>query len=322
MTHGDRTIPGSMPASPGSRPCCMLQPDTIHPIIGPPIEAIYDLTETGDHQYGAGMKQYLKGLEVSGLLYTCSLGFVDLGHTRETTDYTWYYFNWIRRKQKDKSGDTFQISYDRGGTVTIKKDIPQNDHIRVARSIAYDQGLFHEITSYWVPGVGNHTSSFSPEDLVSNFVGTYIAERAIKALKAGKYTGDFNKAATAELLIFLKRVKTLPKNKAIEAFDQIKGRWVASKDFSDPRYLKRRNFNVAPIVPWLVLDEPACKPLTLPPDFKKDFPPDTKTFYEIEFNVGGTTLKTSEFDREIKKIKTQAGKPEADGGYGSNFDQP
>jgi Protein of unknown function (DUF4056) len=330
MANGDRTIPGTMPASPGPRPCCMLQPDPIPSPFGS-IEAIYDLTAKLDHRYDIGKLGYARGQELSGLLYTCSLGFVDLGHSRETTDFTWFYFNWIRRRQKNKAGDTFQVLADFGGTVTIKKDIPRNDHIQVARSIAYDQALFHEIVSYWNPGAGAHTSSFSPEDLVSNFVGTYIAERAIKALAAGNFGGDFDKAATAELIILLMRVQALPKNKVIEAFDQIKGRWVVGNAFRDPRYLRRRNFNVAPIVPWLVLvNEPACEPLTLPPDFDKDFPPTTKTFYEIDFNVhpdlqsimGGTALKTSEFDREITKIKAHASQPEDAGGYGSAFDQP
>ncbi len=326
MADGDRTIAGAMPTSPGSRPCCMLTPDPV----GGRIESVYDLTSKLDHLYGAGTFQYTRGVEISGLLYTCSLGFVDLGHTRETTDYTWFYFNWIRRKGKDKAGDTFSLLLDFGGTVTIKKDIPIKDHIRVARSIAYDQATFHEIWTYWVAQLGAHTSSFSPEDLVSNLVGTYIAERAIKALGAGNFGGDFDKAATAELILLLMRVQALPKNKVLEAFDQVKGRWFVGNFRTDHRYLRRRNFNVAPIVPWLVLTEEACEPLTLPPDFQKEFPPDTRDFYELEFNLdpalhtflGGAVLKVSEFDREITKIKAHAGGPASAGGYGSDFDKP
>jgi hypothetical protein len=299
------------------------------------IDAVYDLTDNLEHHYGSGLAEYRSGAERSGLLYTCSLGFVDLGHSRETTDFTWYYFNWLRRRGKSKPGDTFALLGDFGGTVTIRHDVPKDDHIRVARSIAYDQALFHEIVSYWIPLPAAHSSSFSPEDLVSNFVGTYVAERAIRALGAGKFAGNFDKAATAELIILLMKVQALPKNKALEAFDQVKGKWVVGNflDNTDPvrpRYLRRRNFHVAPIVPWLVLKEPACDPLSLPPDFQKQLPPDTRSFYELEFNVdtalharlGGAVVRTAELDAHITNIKADASQPESAGGYGSDFDKP
>jgi Protein of unknown function (DUF4056) len=337
MPPVDRTIIGVMPQSPGRRPCCILTAD-LPPFRFP--DSLYDLSTKLDHKYGAGEDQYFGREEVSGLLYTCALGFVDLGHTRETTDFTWFYFNWLRRKGKNRAGDTFDVQFDLPASLTLKKDVPPADHIRVARSIAYDQALFHEIVSYWLIGLGKHHSSFSPEDLVSNMVGTYVGERAITGIAAGAYGGDFDRAATAELILLLMRAQVLPTNRARDAFDQINNRWV-SGFIAEDRYLRRRNFHVAPIEPWLVLvNEPACDPINLPPDFILQFPPGDhpRAFYDIEISVppgaatlvplegrdllGGAIVGIGDFDAQIQRIKAHAGSPEASGGYGSQFDQP
>jgi len=44
---------------------------------------------------------------------------------------------------------------------------------------AYQESIFHEIESYWDHSTGEHHSAFSPEDFVSNYLGTYVASQAI-----------------------------------------------------------------------------------------------------------------------------------------------
>jgi len=53
----------------------------------------------------------------------------------------------------------------------------------VARDAAYQESIFHEIESYWDHSTGEHHSAFSPEDFVSNYLGTYVASQAIATIR-------------------------------------------------------------------------------------------------------------------------------------------
>jgi len=109
-------------STPDMRPCCLLV-DYDFPVdaAGNTVKNLGDLTTIGRHKYGAGMADYAGRTEWSGVVYTCSMGFVDLGHLRDCADLAPYYYDLL--KTKNKAGDTIPEIRE-GGTITIKKDIP------------------------------------------------------------------------------------------------------------------------------------------------------------------------------------------------------
>src|SRR5262249_45547108 len=111
--------------------------------------------------------------EVTGIIYTGKAGFIDLGHLRDHCDLTKFIHD-----QLTIGLTPMRVSAVLGEAVMHK--CPASD-ITVARAIALDAGLGHEILSYNSFSPGGHNSSFSPEDLCSNFLGTLVAERAIAA---------------------------------------------------------------------------------------------------------------------------------------------
>jgi hypothetical protein len=322
MTNGSSSIAGGMPGSPGFRPCCLLAEDA------GPFDNFVDPTGSLNHKYGAGYSEYVLRIEISGLAYTCSLGFVDLGHIRDCIDLTRYYYEWIRRRRS--AGDKFP-TYHYGGEILIRRDIPSDEQVEVAASLAYDHALFHEIYSYWSDSIGSHNSSFSPEDLPSNLVGTYVGRKAIAGAAAGNHGGDFNRNATAELRSLLTAIVTVSKPAALRAFASVSGpgRWV-DPGVSDPNeYLRRRNFEYHPVQPWVLTTVPECTVTTLPADLALSFPREIRESYEAAWAIpsdppsirsamgGATQLRNTDFDIEINRIKTTARAT-----YGADFDKP
>jgi hypothetical protein len=182
--------------------------------------------------------------------------------------------------------------------------------LEVARSIAYDAGMGHEIVSYTQMSPGGHNSSFSPEDLCSNFLGTLIAERAINA------GGNFDAAVTRELNALIRDLNGQSKTETRRAFDLINGRWV---DWSSTRgivslnsdsYLKRRNFARMPFHAGHSSDATVPAYVVAPMRALQDI-------YTYTHKEGGANLRRSSFDTETTAIKTDARQR-----YGPDFDKP
>src|SRR2546430_10748342 len=167
------TRPESDPA-PYQRNCCLLSPLKV-PVPRGGV-GIADPAALGQHKYGGG--------DIYGPVYTCAAGFLDLGHLRDHIDLTKYYFSWLRKLKFAKDASIPATAFD--GIIVINKDIPKEDRIDVARSIAYSQSIAYEIFEYWSNVPGFHNSAFSPEDLVSNFLGTYVAGVALAAKRSFK----------------------------------------------------------------------------------------------------------------------------------------
>jgi hypothetical protein len=307
-------MPAGGVQSPGTRPCCMLAQFNF-PL--PSQDIILDATQSlGSHHYGGGDRY--------GLVYTCRGGFIDLGHLRDQADLTRYYVARIA------SGATRFSPYTYSGEVSLKQDVTSiADRITVARSLAFDESLFHEIETYWIVRPGSHNSSFSPEDLPSNFLGTYVAE---KALQAG---GDFDSAVTSQLSSLLTLLGGVDRATAIAALASIKGRWVAADLPLVPqyvnqvggRYLQRRNFTRTP---WTVPGVSGCADTTFPSSVPLTLPGDPSSFYTAAYDVPfaphqndqrqaklGTRLTSQDFTAKIADI-VQAAKAT----YGPSADQP
>jgi hypothetical protein len=184
--------------------------------------------------------------------------------------------------------------------------VPRDRWLNVARAIAFDDGLGHEIFTYDLKSPGGHNSAFSPDDLCSNFVGTVVARQAIGA------GGPFAAQVTAKLKGLLTALGAQTPAETRKAFDLINGRWV---DFSGPSsvlnndYLKRRNFSRLPFKAGHPSD--AAAPAWLRGTFG-----DAASFYAYKHTLVKTILKT-DFAAEIVRIRA-----DAKALYGNDFDKP
>jgi hypothetical protein len=264
--------------------------------------------------------------EVIGIVYTGRAGFVDLGHLREICDITNSVFDQIlsiggmgrveivttknNSLTKNTAGFADVTSGVGGTSLTLSSDI------RLARAIAFDYGLGHEITSYddfWMPG--GHNSSFSPEDLCSNYLGTLLAERAIMEMRS--IGGSYNDIVTNELNKMLKFLDVQSKVESLNAFNRVNHRWI---EFNGPQsainpliadsYLRRRNFDQVPFKAGHSSDKPT------PPFFSTDRLSDQLGRY-IYTHIDGKLVNRDDFSTEISRIKADAEKR-----YGKDFDKP
>lgn len=347
-------IAGSLPASPGSRPCCLLtkRRPFPFPLLFP--KQVVETNEKLEHRSGTGFWGWMFRCERSGLVYTCSAGFIDLGHLRDVADLTKYYYGWVGEKKagRNKAGDRFP-TFNYKGIVKVLKDIPTDstDHerIQVARSMAYDESIFHEIETYWSSLPGSHHSAFSPEDLVSNYLGTYVAEQAIIAEQQNGT--DFDQGATEALKNLLATQRALPKSGTKEAFDKVEGRWFNTGSVTryPLSYLERRNFDLTPR-PWRLsevtglTEVTGCAGTVIVAGPLAALPAGTQSYYESRFEnprrrsrtgrsrgaiyaleqifeilpgLGTEFVSTTEFPAQIAKIKGNALDR-----YGSIFETP
>jgi hypothetical protein len=337
-------IKGSLPDL-KARPCCLLveHPVPILALIWP--NHILDLHDNLAHKSGTSFWGWFRGKETSGLIYTCLGGFIDLGHLRDFADLTRiYYYQLLKQPREDgviKEGTVFNIFPTHNnltGVVTVRKDIPAGQEdidilLNIARSVAYDVSIMYEISTYPVISIldpGKHASAFSPEDLVSNFLGTHIAAKAIRKEIVGgseSSTAIYDREVANELRNLLGKLKPLDKAGAIQALDNIGDRWIRTGVIVpglDTLHLKRRNFIFEEITPWIVSDVDGCdsSPVFFPDDIERKLPDETRSFYTIFFNFAhdffeGVEKTSDSFDLLIEKIKTDARVR-----YGSEFDQP
>ena len=300
--------PPSTP-SPGSveltRVCCMLAP--VKGTFWGLRSSFVDPQQLGNHG-----DTWWGGKEALGIIYTGKAGFLDLAHIRDTCDQTRYVYKQIEAvKGMPVIIQTFH------GTATINKPIPPSYWLQVAREISYDDSFAYEIATYddYVPG--GHNSSFSPEDLVSNYLGTLLAERAIKA------GGDFNTAVTNELTKMLASLNPQTPLESERAFNLINGCWVdfkGSSSLGNNTYLKRRNFDP---MPW-----PAGHPSdgSVPLWVTGGFGSSITTFHTYTYSYPryqdiyrtNVIIHKADFPNELNRIKQNAALPPPQG-YGPRF---
>jgi len=267
-----------------SRPCCLL---------GPSPAPFLDPTNLGQHKTAT---------ETLGILYTGRAGFIDLGHLRETCDVT--EFVWTRLQ--GAGGATGTVIPTFHGEAKITKAVPRTRFVGIAQAIANDDALGHEIETYDKHIIGNHHSSFSPEDLCSNFLGTLVARLAIST------GGVFSRKVDAALAKVLKDLRVQTVVETQKAFDKIKNKWVNFIDSSSPfndDYLRRRNFSRKPF-------KAGHKSDASTPSWVLTSLADAETFYEYKHTKNKTILKT-DFPAEILRIRV-----DAKARYGNDFDKP
>lgn len=354
MAESKTAVPGFLPEL-KYRPCCLFADklEFIHdiPVFGhiwPKI--MVDISSDADLRHRAGTSVFgmILRRERSGTVYTCAGGFIDLGHLRDFADLTrHYYFALVRQRVNGvvQRGANFALLETHGGIsgeVVVQRDLPAAGPgdldllVAVARSIAYDVSVMYEIKTYGEERIGGRSSSFSPEDLVSNYLGTYVGGRALKLQIANSRTlpteeadertlaTTFDAAATVELKTLLQKLRIISVAETIAAFKKTDGHWVSSEglwppNFADVNYVRQRNFEIRPVEPWLVPG--TCDDTTFPADIDRELPNDavtahlTRYFYESSFFQDGNL--NTDFDRYVAQIKTDARQR-----YGQNFDKP
>ena len=344
MASEKTVIQGKLPDL-KARPCCLLvqSPYGIFSLLFP--DHILDLESDLTHKSGTTGFGWFFRKEASGLIYTCLGGFIDLGHLRDFADLTRLYYYLLLKQPKEngviKEGSVFPVLPTHGGfdgVVIVKKDIPATKDdldllINIARSLAYDVSIFYEISTYPVISFfepGKHASAFSPEDLVSNFLGTHVADQAIrKEIEGGSQvnTGVFDTEVTKVLRSLLEKLQAREKSVTIQALDGIADRWIRSGVIIpglDTLHLQRRNFEYKVITPWLVSEIDSCGslPFNFPSDIERQLLDDIRSFYTAHFNFGhellggGSVHDSDNFDSLIAKIKA-----DAEDRYGPEFDQ-
>ena len=240
--------------SPGRviRTCCAFGSDVKY--IGIPFvkhNDIIDQDDLGKHYFMGGKH------EVNGIIYSRHGGFIDIGHLRDYADWTAYLYVQINENKEDLENFKLKLGHEGGKknlSFTSNEEPTKDEMIDIAGSIAYDLSLWHEIATYFgvslIPVVlPEKFSSFSPEDIYSNLLGTIIGMRAIASEK------DYETAVTAildEILDHLGAVENIDESYA--AMKKVEGIWWdAKKPLPGKKFLLKRNLDLGTeILPWLV----------------------------------------------------------------------
>jgi hypothetical protein len=216
-----------------------------------------------------GPHKYLEGPdENNGIVYTHRGGFLDMGHLRDCADWTAYLYNLILACKEDSTLTSIHLGFE-GGTKTLKlnvpKDICDDEAVELAARIAYDISLWHEISTWFgaatVPLLPERYSSFSPEDIYSNLMGTHLATQAILS------DMEYDEAMTFYIDKMLKELGVVSSwDDTYNAFLKVDKLWYdGDKRFPDKDItLKRFLDSGTELSPWLIPeDEGVYKPYVL-----------------------------------------------------------
>jgi hypothetical protein len=140
-------------AKPHGRPCCAIF-----------LPMLLDLSNLGSHGTVP---------DALGEVYTRKLGFIDMGHARETADVVLWALTQLR--QDASTGTDIELFH---GSAKLLRDIPIERRLALAQQLTYVDSVEHEIVT---KGTSQDFSSFSPEDLPSNLFGTLVAVAAFRA---------------------------------------------------------------------------------------------------------------------------------------------
>ncbi|MGW2558066.1 FAD-dependent oxidoreductase [Streptomyces sp. NPDC001514] len=271
-------------------------------LAGPPVLRTCCMLSPGFLTGGSGAGGHGSGKP--GIVYTGRAGFIDLAHLWDVCDGTAFAYQEIHRAS-GAAGTKIRTAE---GEATLTGAVPPTEWMEVARSIAFDDALGHEIATYpmgagscgpTVPGL--HNSSFSPEDLCSNFLGTVVAQRSILA------GGAFVPEAERQLTALLASLAAQSATETRAAFALIARRWVdLTLGITNSCFLKRRNFTSVPFKTGHRSDAPTPGWVVKPFAF-------TAT-YDYQHVTG---FRRTDFGTHIARIKAAARAQ-----YGPDFASP
>lgn len=249
----DRLTPRGRPHG---RPCCAIF-----------LPALLDLSSLGVHGTIP---------DALGEVYTRKLGFVDMGHARETADVTLWALTQL--KQDASTGTAIELFH---GSAKLRRDIPVERRLALAQQLAYVDSVEHEVATL---DTSEDYSSFSPEDLPSNLFGTLVAVAAFRADGGSDaaITQQFKQRLTAA------DAQTVAVARRVQVAAEQRGWWSGGS-------LLKRNFTAKP---WLIDEHgnarighgalPAAPPLV-----SNDF----------EYTSRNEPIKNTEFAQKIATIR-------------------
>jgi hypothetical protein len=295
------------------RPCCAFGGVMKVKLLGVPVpwyrhKPLRGPTDIGPHEYDPGVLQILPSpihdearrrafepsgrdefpkRENNGEIYTCRGGFLDTAHVRDFADLAWFLAP--RIEQRLETGGAFDLR-DYGGErrITIHP-VPRDELARAGRTrlaiavagrLSFDLSVWREAATWYgyqsVPPWPEKLSSFSPEDLYSNLLGTKLAEGILLTTPI-RSRRDWDLAMTAWLDAAMAALGVVPVETARERMDSVDDVfWSSSRWIPDWRITKRRKFDRGPeVAPWVVhahassrgaraACEPDDRPVTLP----------------------------------------------------------
>ncbi len=232
------------------RPCCVFGYNL--PVFGFPAKMGYTTSseKLGQHKFYGGEGEH------NGIIYTRDGGFIDIGHVRDNADMMAYFSSQISHNLgKDFVLKTRHEAGKRVIEISLKgRELSSSDILMLGQRITYELAVWHEIRTYF--GVPTHypiheiQSAFSPEDLYSNLLGTYIGRWAIE--RDGLYEKEVD-TVIQEFLVTLGKVNTEEETKA--AMDDVLGVWWQRVSLPSKKFLLAWNTKAyGDIKPWLIPD--------------------------------------------------------------------
>jgi hypothetical protein len=235
-----------------------------------------DPDNLGSHSY------FPNPFEKNGIVYTCDGGHIDIAHVRANADDEKYlvekvYDCFIKQKKKLTFGLAFEQSrhivefeypqYWDKMSEQEREQIASKLSLEAGAFITYNATLWHEFMSWF--GVRfaiidpQFNSAFSWEDVYSNALGIKIGLEAIQDSRH-----SYDKAVTLAINKELQRLRIMPKEKAVELTESMRGKWFKGDRVPD---MLRRNTDIgfddgyiSPVlIPGACLDANA-KPLPAP----------------------------------------------------------
>lgn len=282
------------------RTCCAFGADIGY--TGVPFAKRNDITSIdaiGPHKY-LGQKE-----ENNGIVYTLRGGFIDMGHLRDCADWTAYLYKLILYNLEGTGPNVVHTGYE-GGPKSLHLKLPENltsdDALELAAKIAYDISVWHEISTWfgasYVPMVPERYSSFSPEDLYSNLLGTHLAVEAIKS------DLEYNQAMTLAIERMLKNLEVVSTwEESYEAMVKVDKLWYdGDKRFPSGKIILRRFLDTEEaLTPWLVPGEKSF----LPPYILSKPDKSLAQYYEFQIRLNFKFPKKSLAEDLNERLITQ-----------------
>jgi hypothetical protein len=227
--------------------------------------------DLGHHEYDHGFlalrpNDRAVDIEKNGLVYTCRGGFVDTAHVRDYADMT--FFLGLRIAQLLPQGGIVAIPGDGALRIVTVHPAPEQPvaqvgrfraAARLAEHAAYQLSIWHEIASWYgvesTPGFSEKVSTFSPEDLYSNVIGTKIGAALVDG-RVPPTRDDYDVAMDAWIRAVLERLGAAPAPVTRSVMGALDGRWWDSaKPLPDTKLVLRRYLDIdPPIQPWRAED--------------------------------------------------------------------
>lgn len=258
--HADENVPAHR--RPRGRTCCALATHLpLHlgsahvPIT---LGQLMSTQGLGRHSY-SGWERLIEG---DGLMYSVRGGFIDLGHTRDYADLTAFLAVHLRPLLAAGSGSIELDPLLGKRRVVITKAVPPDEiaatSTLVARRAAFEISVLAEITQFYgrgkMRGAEEVYSAFTPDDIYSNLLGTWLGARALQSPRA------YDDAMTEGLLAKARELGTVSTQEASKTMFALAGTWwSADTAWPSAEIAILRSFEIGPhLMP--VLASPGVQP--------------------------------------------------------------